>query len=89
MGLFCSYSKNKYDRSNNNNSKWLENEDTGRGAEKYQNNLLTVAHVIEELVKLAKDICGSDKRGEDLNLGGEMSLPSMMHFPTMKILKKY
>lgn len=35
---------------------------------KYQNNLLTAAQVIEELVKLAKDIRESNKRGEDLNL---------------------
>ncbi len=35
---------------------------------KYQNNLLTTAQVIEELVKLAKDIRESDKRGEALNL---------------------
>lgn len=36
---------------------------------KYQNNLLTAAQVIEELVKLAKDIRESGKRGEILNLG--------------------
>ena len=36
---------------------------------KYQNNLLTAAQVIEELVKLAKDIRESDKRGDALNLG--------------------
>ena len=36
---------------------------------KYQNNLLTAAQVIEELVKLAKDIRESDKRGEEMNLG--------------------
>ena len=35
---------------------------------KYQNNLLTAAQVIEELVKLAKDIRESSKRGEALNL---------------------
>ena len=35
---------------------------------KYQNNLLTAAQVIEELVNLAKDIRESDKRGESLNL---------------------
>lgn len=35
---------------------------------KYQNNLLTAAQVIEELVKLAKDIRESDKRGEALSL---------------------
>jgi type I restriction enzyme R subunit len=35
---------------------------------KYQNNLLTAAQVIEELVKLAKDIREADKRGEALNL---------------------
>lgn len=38
---------------------------------KYQNNLLTAAQVIEELVKLAKDIRESDKRGEALNLGDD------------------
>jgi len=38
---------------------------------KYQNNLLTAAQVIEELVKLAKDIREADKRGEALNLGDD------------------
>lgn len=36
---------------------------------KYQNNLLTTAQVIEELIKLAKDIRESDNRGQALNLG--------------------
>lgn len=36
---------------------------------KYQNNLLTTAQVIEELIKLAKEIRESDKRGAELNLG--------------------
>jgi type I restriction enzyme R subunit len=44
-------------------SEMLEN-----AIKKYQNNLLTAAQVIEELVKLAKDIRESDKRGEALNL---------------------
>lgn len=35
---------------------------------KYQNNLLTSAQVIEELIKIAKDIRQSDKRGEGLDL---------------------
>jgi type I restriction enzyme R subunit len=35
---------------------------------RYQNNLITAAQVIEELVSLAKDIRESDKRGSDLNL---------------------
>ncbi|MDD4353488.1 MAG: type I restriction endonuclease subunit R [Candidatus Nanoarchaeia archaeon] len=35
---------------------------------KYQNNLLSTAQVIEELIKLAKEIKNSDKRGEKLNL---------------------
>ncbi|MEI8361372.1 MAG: type I restriction endonuclease subunit R [bacterium] len=35
---------------------------------KYQNNLLTSAQVIDELIKIAKDIRESDKRGNDLNL---------------------
>lgn len=35
---------------------------------KYQNNLLTSAQVIEELIKIAKDIRQSDKRGEGLYL---------------------
>jgi len=38
---------------------------------KYQNNLLTTAQVIEELIRLAKDIRESDKRGEDLKLSDE------------------
>ncbi|MBT4540808.1 DUF3387 domain-containing protein, partial [Candidatus Woesearchaeota archaeon] len=35
---------------------------------KYQNNLLTTAQVIDELIKLAKDIRQSDGRGKELNL---------------------
>lgn len=35
---------------------------------KYQNNLLTSAQVIEELIKIAKGIRESDKRGDDLSL---------------------
>ena len=35
---------------------------------KYQNNLLTAAQVIEELIKLAKEIRNSDKRGKQFNL---------------------
>ena len=38
---------------------------------KYQNHLLTTAQVIEELIKLAKDIRDSDKRGEHLKLSPE------------------
>ena len=38
---------------------------------KYQNNLLTTAQVIEELIKLAKDVRQSDKRGESLNLNSD------------------
>jgi len=45
-------------------SEMLEN-----AIKKYQNNLLTTAQVIEELVKLAKDIREADRRGEALNLG--------------------
>lgn len=35
---------------------------------KYQNNLLTAAQVIEELINIAKEIKASDERGEDLGL---------------------
>jgi type I restriction enzyme R subunit len=35
---------------------------------KYQNNLLTAAQVIDELIKLAKDVKEADKRGENLGL---------------------
>ena len=35
---------------------------------KYQNNLLTAAQVIEELIALAKDIKASDERGSELGL---------------------
>lgn len=38
---------------------------------KYQNNLLTAAQVIEELIKLAKDIKQSDARGADLGLNDD------------------
>lgn len=34
----------------------------------YQNNLITSAQVIEELIKLAKEIKEADRRGEDLGL---------------------
>jgi len=45
-------------------SEMLEN-----AIKKYQNNLLTTAQVIDELIKLAKDIREGDKRGQELNLG--------------------
>lgn len=35
---------------------------------RYQNNLLTTAQIIEELIALAKDIKKADMRGENLNL---------------------
>ena len=38
---------------------------------KYQNNLLTTAQVIEELMKLAKDIREDDKRGELFGLNDD------------------
>lgn len=44
-------------------SEMLEN-----AIKKYQNNLLTTAQVIEELIKLAKDIREGDKRGQELGL---------------------
>ncbi|MBN2512497.1 MAG: DUF3387 domain-containing protein [Sedimentisphaerales bacterium] len=44
-------------------SEMLEN-----AIKKYQNNLLTTAQVIEELIRLAKDIKASDARGLELNL---------------------
>ncbi len=39
-----------------------------RAIRKYQNNLLTAAQVIEELIQIAKEIKVSDERGEDLGL---------------------
>jgi type I restriction enzyme R subunit len=47
-------------------SEMLEN-----AIKKYQNNLLTTAQVIEELIRLAKEIRDSDKRGEQFNLNDE------------------
>ncbi|MDO8662982.1 MAG: type I restriction endonuclease subunit R [Candidatus Omnitrophota bacterium] len=38
---------------------------------KYQNNLLTTAQVIEELIKIAKDIKESDQRAEGLGLSDD------------------
>ena len=35
---------------------------------KYQNNLLTTAQIIEELIKIAKEVKESDKEGERLGL---------------------
>jgi type I restriction enzyme R subunit len=47
-------------------SEMLEN-----AIKKYQNNLLTTAQVIEELIRLAKEIRDSDKRSEQFNLTDE------------------
>ena len=47
-------------------SEMLEN-----AIKKYQNNLLTTAQVIEELIRLAKEIRDSDKRAEQFNLSDE------------------
>jgi len=47
-------------------SEMLEN-----AIKKYQNNLLTATQVIEELIKLAREIRDSDKRGEQFNLSSE------------------
>ncbi|MEI6055867.1 MAG: type I restriction endonuclease subunit R [Lentisphaerota bacterium] len=38
---------------------------------KYQNNLLTAAQIIDELIHMAKDIRESDKRGAQFNLSSE------------------
>jgi type I restriction enzyme R subunit len=38
---------------------------------KYQNNLLTAAQVIEELIKIAKEMRDSDTRGETLRMSEE------------------
>ncbi|QRN85821.1 type I restriction endonuclease subunit R [Clostridia bacterium] len=35
---------------------------------RYQNNLLTTAEIIEELIRIAREINASDKRGQDLGL---------------------
>lgn len=35
---------------------------------KYQNNLLTTAEIIDELIKIAKDIKAADRRGDELKL---------------------
>jgi type I restriction enzyme R subunit len=39
-----------------------------RAIKKYQNNLLTTAEIIQELINLAKDIKKTDKEGEELGL---------------------
>jgi type I restriction enzyme R subunit len=39
-----------------------------RAIKKYQNNLLTTAEIIQELINLAKDIKEADKEGERLGL---------------------
>ena len=44
-------------------SEMLEN-----AVKKYQNNLITAAQIIEELINLAKDIKQTDERGKDLGL---------------------
>ena len=35
---------------------------------RYQTNLLTTAEIIEELIKIAREVKAADKRGEDLGL---------------------
>jgi len=35
---------------------------------RYQNNLLTTAEIIEELIRIAKEIKNADRRGEELGL---------------------
>jgi type I restriction enzyme R subunit len=45
-------------------SEMLEN-----AIKKYQNNLLTTAQIIDELIRMAREIRESDQRGETLNLG--------------------
>jgi len=47
-------------------SEMLEN-----AIKRYQNNLLTTAQVIEELIRLAKEIRESDKRGEQFKLSDD------------------
>jgi type I restriction enzyme R subunit len=42
-----------------------------RAIKKYQNNLLTTAEIIQELINIAKDIKESDKEGERLGLSKE------------------
>jgi len=38
---------------------------------RYQNRAIETAHIIEELIKLAKDMRGAEKRGEDLGLNDD------------------
>ena len=38
---------------------------------KYQNNLLTTAEIIQELIELAKEIKATDKRAEELGMSEE------------------
>jgi len=38
---------------------------------RYQNNLLTTAEIIEELIRIAKEIRNADRRGEELGLSEE------------------
>ena len=39
-----------------------------QSVKRYQNNLITSAQIIDEMIKLAKDIKESDRRGDDLGL---------------------
>ncbi len=39
-----------------------------RAMKKYQNNLLTTAEIIQELINIAKEVKGADKEGERLGL---------------------
>ena len=40
----------------------------GNAIKRYQNNLLTTAEIIEELIHIAREVNAADKRGEDMGL---------------------
>lgn len=48
---------------------------------KYQNNLLTTVEILEELIKLAKEIKESDKRGKELNL----TVPELAFYDALEV----
>jgi Domain of unknown function (DUF3387). len=54
---------------------------------RYQNNLLTTAEIIEELIRIAKEIKNADRRGEELGLSEDELAFMMRSRPTTVRLK--
>jgi type I site-specific restriction-modification system R (restriction) subunit len=51
---------------------------------KYHNKILTAAEVMEELIKISKEIVASDKEADKLNLS-DLSMPSTLRLPVTRV----